>query len=78
MPEGAVKRVSYREYLIAATQEVDLRFAVVEGGGAQMPSGKRGSEVQGKIDKLWIGSLILVVISLIGLTNILWNVAAHH
>jgi hypothetical protein len=31
MPEGAVKRVSYREYLIAATQEVDLRFAVVEG-----------------------------------------------
>ena len=43
-----------------------------------MPSGKRSLEVQGKIDKLWIGSLILVVISLIGLTNILWNVAAHH
>jgi hypothetical protein len=42
-----------------------------------MPSGKRHSEVQGKIDKLWIGSLILVLISLIGLTNILWNAFAH-
>ena len=42
-----------------------------------MPSRKRHSEVPGKIDKLWIGTLILVLISLIGLTNILWNAFAH-
>ena len=38
-----------------------------------MPSGEPHSEVQGKIDKLWVGSLILVIVSLIGLTNILWT-----
>jgi hypothetical protein len=42
-----------------------------------MPSGKPDSEVQGKIDKLWVGSLILVLISLIGLMNILWNTFVH-
>jgi hypothetical protein len=42
-----------------------------------MPSGKPHSEVQGKIDKLWVGSLILVIRSLIGLTNILWTAFAH-
>ena len=42
-----------------------------------MPSGKPHSEVQGKIDKLWVGSLILVIVSLIGLTNILWTAFGH-
>jgi hypothetical protein len=42
-----------------------------------MPSGKPHSEVQGKIDKLWVGSLILVLISIIGLANIVWNTFAH-
>ena len=43
-----------------------------------MPSGKPHSEVQGKTDKLWVGSLILVIVSLIGLTNILWTAFSHH
>ena len=42
-----------------------------------MPSGKPYSEVQGKADKLWVGSLILVIVSLIGLTNILWTAFGH-
>jgi hypothetical protein len=41
-----------------------------------MPSGKPDSEVQGKVDKLWVVSLILVLISLIGFMNMLWNALA--
>ena len=42
-----------------------------------MASRKPDAEVQGKIDKLWVGSLILVLLSLIGLVNILWNMMVH-
>ena len=42
-----------------------------------MASRKAEAEVQGKIDKLWVGSLILVLFSLIGLINILWNMMVH-
>jgi len=43
-----------------------------------MPSGKRTSVIRGKLDLLWIGSLLLVIISLVGLTNILWIRFAPH
>ena len=69
------KAASYCEYLIAATHETGLRFAVTKG---RWPDAKQEAAFGGaRLDKLWIGSLILVLISLIGLTNILWNAFAH-
>jgi hypothetical protein len=71
-----VKKSSYREYLIAATQDFDLRFACFSG--ESMPSGKQDSEVQGKIDKLWIGSLISGADLFDRFGTFFWNVADHH
>jgi len=41
-----------------------------------MPSGKPDLESKGKIDLIWVGSLILVLISIVGLANALFKTLA--